>query len=117
MAKSFDDLAARTMTRRQRERAQELARRDLSELLLSEIRKLRGMSQKELADRLDIRQPSLSKLEGQDDMQVSTLKKIVEALGGHLRITATFPRGDVGVKLSGKGKSARVHQVRELELV
>jgi predicted XRE-type DNA-binding protein len=98
MAKSFDDIARKVMTAPQRKRAKELARQDLADMLLSEVRKRRGMSQKELADVLNIRQPSLSKLEAQDDMQVSTLRRIVKALGGRLVITAQFPEGSARIK-------------------
>jgi len=55
---------------------------------LSEIRKLAGRNQHEVADALGIKQPSLSKLEGQSDMQISTLRKIVAALGGELDVIA-----------------------------
>src|SRR5207237_6172801 len=70
-------------------RAQEL----LGDLLLSEVRQLAGKSQEEVAEALGIRQPSLSKLEGQSDMQISTLRKIVKALGGELEVLARFPNG------------------------
>lgn len=56
------------------------------------------MSQRELAAGLGIKQPSLSKLENQDDMQISTLRRIVAALGGELRISASFLRGTVRVR-------------------
>jgi transcriptional regulator with XRE-family HTH domain len=116
MAKSFDELVARTTTQRVRERGKAQARKYLGEMLLAETRRLRGLSQKELAAALHIKQPSLSKLEGQSDMQVSTLQRIVEALGGRLVITAQFPEG--GTTLSQfDQKSKRVRKVREVKLV
>jgi transcriptional regulator with XRE-family HTH domain len=93
MAKTFDDLVACTSSRQVRERAKALARQYLAEMLLKEIRRLRGKSQKDLAAKLGIRQPSLSKLESQDDMHLSTLRKIVNALGGELVLVARFPDG------------------------
>jgi len=86
MAKSFDDLVKRTTGKRTRERAAARTRELLGELLLSEIQKLAGKSRHEVADALGIKQPSLSKLEGQSDMQISTLRKI--ALGGELDVIA-----------------------------
>ena len=77
-----------------RERAQAKAQRMLAELLLPEMRRLSGMTQVELARSLGIKQPTLSRLEGQGDMQVSTLKRIVEALGGRLDIVVHLPAGD-----------------------
>lgn len=92
MAKSFDALVRRTTDRRTRERAAARTEQLLGELLLSEVRKLTGRSRREVAAALGIRQPSLSKLEGQSDMQISTLQKIVAALGGEPDVIARFPR-------------------------
>jgi DNA-binding XRE family transcriptional regulator len=98
MAKSFDDLVKRTTTRRTRQRAARRTQELLGQLLLSEVRKLAGKSQRQVALKLGIRQPSLSKLEKQSDMQVSTLRRIVAALGGELEVIARFPRGRVGIE-------------------
>ena len=97
MAKSFDHLVQRTTSKRTRERATRRTKELLGQLLLSEIRQLAGKSQKQLAAALGIRQPSLSKLENQDDMQVSTLRRIIEALGGELEVIAKFPKGAVKI--------------------
>src|SRR5437016_732495 len=97
MAKSFDALAKRTTTKRTREHAARRTHELLRELLLSEVRKLAGKSQSEVADALGIKQPSLSKLEKQSDMQISTLRKIVKALGGELEVFARFPAGRVKI--------------------
>jgi DNA-binding XRE family transcriptional regulator len=98
MAKSFDELVKRTTTRKTRERAERRTRELLAELLLSEIRKLARMTQRELARELGIKQPSLSKLEKQSDMQLTTLRRIVHALGGELDIIARFPHADVRIR-------------------
>lgn len=91
MAKSFDELAKRTTSKAAREQASRRAKELMAEMLLVEIRKLTGKSQRELAAVLGIKQPSLSKLEGQSDIQVSTLRRLIEALGGELEIVARFP--------------------------
>jgi hypothetical protein len=39
----------------------------------------------------------LSKLEKQSDMQISTLSKIVKALGGELEVRARFPKVVVNI--------------------
>ena len=44
-----------------------------------------------------MKQPSLSKLEKQTDMQISTLGKIVTALGGELEVLARFPKGTIKI--------------------
>jgi DNA-binding XRE family transcriptional regulator len=93
MAKSFDDLVKRTTTKKTQAKAARRTQELLGELLLSEVRHLAGKSQQEVAETLGIKQPSLSKLEKQSDMQISTLRKIIKALGGELEVLARFPKG------------------------
>ena len=75
-------------------RAKARAREMQAEMLLAELRKLEGVTQVELAEKLGIKQPAVSQLEQQDDMQVSTLQRIVKALGGVLEITVRLPSGE-----------------------
>ena len=70
------------------------AREMQAEMLLAELRKLEGVTQVELAEKLGIKQPAVSQLEQSDDMQVSTLQRIVKALGGVLEITVRLPGGE-----------------------
>jgi transcriptional regulator with XRE-family HTH domain len=79
----------------------------LRELPVAELRRLAGKSQRELASILGIKQPSLSKLENQSDMQISTLAKIVEALGGELDVVARFPKGAVKISRLGSPMKKR----------
>lgn len=59
---------------------------------LNEMRKLSGLTQAEMARRLDVSQASVSRIEaGGGDMRVPAIQKFVEALGGTLKITAEFP--------------------------
>jgi len=97
MAKSFDELVKRTTNKRTRQRAAKRTRELLDELLVSELRKLSGKTQGQLAKELGIKQPSLSKLEKQSDMQISTLQRIVNALGGELEVVARLPHGTVKI--------------------
>ena len=93
MAKSFQDLVARTTSKKAQARGQALAKQYLREMVLADLRKHRGMSQKAMADALGIKQPSLSKIEKQGDMQISTLRKFVEALDGELVVKARLANG------------------------
>jgi transcriptional regulator with XRE-family HTH domain len=95
MARSFDELVRRTTTPQIRRRAARRTRELLGELLLAELRESAGQSQRQLATVLGIKQPSLSKLEKQSDMQISTLQRIIAALGGELQVVAKFPGGTV----------------------
>jgi hypothetical protein len=60
---------------------------------LGELRKRRGVSQMELADRLSIQQGAVSKFERRQDMLVSTIRDVVRCMGGDLQIIAKFPNG------------------------
>ncbi|MCI5195152.1 MAG: XRE family transcriptional regulator [Candidatus Electrothrix sp. AW5] len=86
------------MTPESRRRATLKAREMMAEMLISEIRREAGFTQEQVAELLGIRQPSLSKLESQDDMQISTLRRIVNALGGELEIIAHMPTGDIRIR-------------------
>ena len=97
MAKAFDDLVKRVTTKKTQAKAARRAQELLGELLLCEVRQLMGKSQQEVADTLGMKQPSLSKLEQQGDMQVSTLRKVIRALGGELEVLARFPNGTVRI--------------------
>ena len=59
---------------------------------LREIREEQGVTQKELADRMSLTQPTISALESGDldRSGLATLKAYVEALGGTVEVTATF---------------------------
>ena len=96
MKKKFSELQA-GMDPKRLDRSKVRAKEMMAEMLLAEIRKSVGLTQEELAAALGIKQPSLSKLENQDDMQISTLRRLVEALGGNLEIIAHMPRGDVRI--------------------
>ena len=70
----------------------------MAEMLLAEIRKNVGLTQEDLAAQLGIKQPTLSKLESQNDMQVSTLQRLIHALGGELELIAYLPGGDIRIR-------------------
>jgi transcriptional regulator with XRE-family HTH domain len=82
------------MAPERRERLENEARQDKASLLLAELRKLEGLTQVELAAKLGVRQSAVSQLEQQDDMQISTLQRLVAALGGVLEITVRLPGGE-----------------------
>jgi hypothetical protein len=56
------------------------------------------MTQVALAKQLNMVQPSVSRLERQADLYVSTLRRYVEALGGRLEIHAVFPDLDYEIR-------------------
>lgn len=58
---------------------------------LRELRQIAGKAQEEIATALNIKQPSVSKIEKQADMYLSTLRSYVEAVGGKLELTVKLP--------------------------
>ena len=103
MAKKFRDLRAK-MSPVAQERARQKTDQMLAELALSELRLARHLSQEQLAVELDVRQPAVAKLEKKTDMYISSLRRFIEAMGGKLEITASFPDGSV-----------RINQFEELD--
>ena len=83
------------LTPTQRERSKARVSELQKEMLLSELRKVAGQTQQELADELGVSQPCLSRMENQSDMQIGTLDRIVTSLGGRLEVIAHMPAGDV----------------------
>ena len=67
----------------------------LRDMPLAELRQARQMTQEQIANTLKIKQASVSKMEGQTDMYISTMRKYIEAMGGELEIVAKFPDGNI----------------------
>ena len=59
---------------------------------LRELRELTGKAQADVASALKIKQPSVSKIEKQADMYLSTLRGYVEAIGGELELVVKLPK-------------------------
>ncbi len=78
-------------------RGRELIR---EEMTLQALRRQLEITQDELAERLDVRQGNVSKVEKRSDMLISTLRSYVEALGGTLELVAHMP-GRPPVTLEG----------------
>jgi transcriptional regulator with XRE-family HTH domain len=79
---------------------------------MKQLRIDRGVTQSHLAGRLGINQAALSRLENRDDVSVSMLKSLVEALGGKLRLSAEF--ADVTIDLSGFTGNEKLEDLRAL---
>ena len=58
---------------------------------LRELRQVVGKAQVDIANALNIKQPSVSKIEKQADMYLSTLRSYVEAIGGELDLVVRLP--------------------------
>jgi DNA-binding XRE family transcriptional regulator len=60
---------------------------------LAELRQILGISQEELAERAGVGQANISRIESRGDLKISTLARVVEAMGASLSIRARFPDG------------------------
>jgi hypothetical protein len=58
---------------------------------LPELRQIAGKAQLDIATALKIKQPSVSKIEKQADMYLSTLRSYVKAIGGELELVVKLP--------------------------
>ena len=74
---------------------------------LAATRDQRRVTQSALAERLGVSQPNVSRIEGEADIRVSTLRRYVEALGGRLQIAAVFPDGHTAPLLDDAGEAGR----------
>jgi DNA-directed RNA polymerase specialized sigma subunit len=61
------------------------------EMTLAKLREARLRSQVQIAEKLGIKQAAVSRLERRTDMYLSTLRELISAMGGTLKITAEFP--------------------------
>jgi len=105
MARKFSELAAR-MPARARAEAKAKTRAMLAEMALDELREARKLTQEQLAERFKVGQPAIAKLEKRTDMYLSTLRGVIQAMGGELEIRAVFSDGDV-----------RINQLKDLKRV
>ena len=106
MAKKFSDLRSKMKPEAQK-RSHLMAETMLAEMPLNELRQARGLSQKMLAELLQVQQPSIAKIEKRTDMYLSTLRSHIEAMGGELDVVARFPDGAVKISnFSDLGKSS-----------
>jgi DNA-binding XRE family transcriptional regulator len=72
-------------------------RRRMEAMPLGQVRKQLGLTQTSVAAAMGVSQSALSQMESQDDLQLSTLRRLVKALGGKLDIIARF--GDCSIVL------------------
>src|ERR1700688_4232623 len=97
MAKKFNDLRKK-MPAESQERAKAKTKVMLSEMALDELREARRLTQEQLAERLNVKQPAIAKIERRADMYMSTMRGVIRAMGGEMEICAVFPDGRVTIR-------------------
>lgn len=93
MAKSFNELRAR-MSPERRARNEAGTKTILRELRLNELRRAFQLSQEQIAELLQVKQSTVSKMEHNTDILISTLRRYLDAMGVRLVIRAEFPDGE-----------------------
>ena len=91
MAKNLNEIIKKLPQERQNKieaRSQELIAEYMT---LQDLRKARELTQERMAETLNIRQDSVSRLEKRSDLLLSTLRSYVNAMGGELKLVAEFP--------------------------
>lgn len=71
------------------------------------LRELHGISQDEVANRLGVGQANISKQERRSKLQLTTLVKLVAALGGNVEIRAKFPQGELPLQIDNVPQAKR----------
>ncbi|MGA3316861.1 MAG: helix-turn-helix transcriptional regulator [Candidatus Korobacteraceae bacterium] len=99
MAKKFSELVARTMSPESQERARLKTRELLAEMALDELRAALSLTQEHLAETLGVKQSSVSKIIRGQNMYISTLDKVIKAMGGDLEIFVALPNGKIKLSL------------------
>jgi len=92
--KPFSELRKR-MTPDRRAKNQIRAQLLLLHLTLAELQESLEMTQDEKEKDLSVVESTLSELENQEDIQISTLSRYIKALGGSLKLVADFPNKEI----------------------
>ena len=93
----WDDVMCKRYIPARIEEKREQARQELLEADLRDLREFVGKTQAELAKLTQMEQAAISRTENAPDHRLSTLRRIVEALGGELEVVAVF--GDKRLRL------------------
>lgn len=91
MARTLNEVVA-SLPRRERTKIEARAQALIAEeMSLRDLRKAIGKTQATVARRLGVGQEAVSRLEMRGDMHLSTLRSMLEAMGGELELIARFP--------------------------
>ena len=113
MAGKFQELRDK-MSPERRKKIDAMTKEMLAQMPMHELRHARQLSQQQLAELLDIKQGSVSKLERRTDLYISTLRRYIEALGGKLELQAHFPEGSVTISRLGQIEDSDEEAVQQI---
>jgi DNA-binding XRE family transcriptional regulator len=93
MAIKWEDLKHKNSPERREANKQE-AKAELERMGFGKLRQARQLTQVELAERLDVPQAAISRMERRTDLLLSTLRHYIEGMGGQLELRAVFPEAE-----------------------
>jgi len=91
MKKDFFEREYAKLSPERRLKVDQDAQRIIAAHILAQLREAGGMSQVQLAERLKVRQATVSQIENQGDCKISTLVKYVIAAGGKIQVRVQMP--------------------------
>ena len=114
MARKFSDLVAHIENDPERRARVDALEQDawdeLAAYNLGELRRAREVTQAELARRLDRAQPAVSAMERTHDHLVSTVRAVVESLGGRLELVAVFDEERIPITVPARAPTPSKNQ-------
>lgn len=75
------------------------SRNQLSSVSLSQLREIAGVTQSELARKMDKAQGNISKIETRGEMRLSTLREYLDSIGANVQIIATIGQQSYSIKI------------------
>lgn len=85
--KSWKSVRSERLSPETNARVSQRAQAEIDALTLRELRQTLDLTQQQVADKAEMTQSELSRLESRGDHRVSTLRRYIEALGGELEIS------------------------------
>lgn len=112
--KPFSDFLKKLPAAR-RARIEESAKGKVAAIRLQQAREELGVTQEELAERMHMTQPALSRFERRPNITMSVLRRYVEALGGTLEVNMVLPTSSK--KPAKRSAMPRTRPVQRIALV
>ena len=91
MGKTLKEKLEELSPERRKKIEEESQRLIAEEMTRQQLRQARKLTQKQMAELLQVDQGNISRLEQRTDLMLSTLHKYIAAMGGDLKLVVEFP--------------------------
>ncbi|MFB6372702.1 MAG: helix-turn-helix domain-containing protein [Bradymonadaceae bacterium] len=99
MSTSLEELEKQAFDEGTRREIRWEAALEAADLELRELRERQGLTQEQMAERMETVQPQLSSIENSEDLYLSTLRRYAQALGGRLEVTVAIEEDGETVRI------------------